>query len=95
MRAELNESGNPIWQEINPNTGEEKWRSFNYELACTEICGRGHFSMRLIIEVVEQDAYDKWYAEQKSWLSTHEDYLSKIPDELKELAIVSAGIEQE
>ncbi len=92
MREDLKNSGNPVWQEIDPKTGEPKWKNFNYELACAEICGRGHFSMRLLIEVVEQEEYNKWYAEQKSWLSTHEDYLSKVPDELKELASITAGI---
>lgn len=93
MREDLKNSGNPVWQEIDPDTGEPKWQNFNYELACAEICGRGHFSMRLLIEVVEEDEYEEWYAEQKSWLSTHEDYLSKVPANLQELAAISAGIE--
>ncbi len=92
MREELNASGNPFWQQPHATSGEPKWQVFNYELACTEICGRGHFSMKMLIEVVEQDEYDKWYAEQKSWLSTHEDYLSKVPMEMREVAMVSAGI---
>lgn len=93
MREDLKNSGNPFWQEIDPDTGEPKWKNFNYELACAEICGRGHFSMRLLIEVVEEVEYEKWYAEQKSWLSMNEDYLSKVPANLKELAAISAGIE--
>ncbi|MDN5211126.1 cytochrome c oxidase subunit II [Fulvivirgaceae bacterium BMA12] len=95
MREDLNNSGNPVWQEIDPNTGEPKWKNFNYELACTEICGRGHFSMKMLIEVVEEAEYKEWYAQQKSWLSTHEDYLSKVPADLKELAVISAGIESD
>ncbi|MBW3546244.1 MAG: cytochrome c oxidase subunit II [Bacteroidetes bacterium] len=41
---------------------------FNYELACTEICGRGHFSMRYIVVVDEPADYEKWKAEQEPWM---------------------------
>ncbi len=67
---------------------------FNYELACTEICGVGHFSMRKIVKVLSQADYAKWKAEQKSWLSKNPDYMSQVPENLKELAVVTAGIEQ-
>lgn len=42
---------------------------FNYELACAEICGRGHFSMRMVVVVDEPEDYAKWYAEQEPWLA--------------------------
>ncbi len=58
---------------------------FNYELACAEICGRGHFAMRMLVIVEEPAAYEKWKSEQESWLSKNPDYLSKIPEEMKEL----------
>jgi len=66
---------------------------FNYEMACTEICGRGHFSMRMIVVVDEPAEYEKWKSEQASWLSKNPDYLSKIPEEMRELASINAGIE--
>jgi cytochrome c oxidase subunit II len=47
-----------------PN-GPKKWEVFNYELACAELCGKGHFSMRRILKIVEQGEYDKWAAAQK------------------------------
>jgi|GEM_PF-129198 len=34
---------------------------FNYELACTEVCGRGHFSMRKTVKVLEPEAWYAWY----------------------------------
>ncbi len=34
---------------------------FDFELACTEVCGRGHFSMRKVIKVLEPEAWDAWY----------------------------------
>ena len=47
-----------------PN-GPKKWEVFNYELACAELCGKGHYSMRRILKVVNQDEYDKWISEKK------------------------------
>lgn len=38
---------------------------FDYELACAEVCGRGHFSMRKKVVVLKKEDYEKWYAEQK------------------------------
>ena len=65
---------------------------FNYEIACAELCGRGHFSMRLLVVVDEPADYEKWKAEQKSWLSKNPTYLTKVPSNLKELAMAKADI---
>jgi cytochrome c oxidase subunit II len=35
---------------------------FDFELACAEVCGRGHYSMRKVVVVLEQADYDKWLA---------------------------------
>lgn len=50
--------------------------NFNYELACTEVCGRGHFAMRFIVVVDEPADYAKWVASQQSWKSQNEDYFA-------------------
>ena len=68
---------------------------FNYELACAEICGQGHFTMRLLIIVDEPADYEKWKKEQKTWLSNNPEYLSQVPENLKELALLSSGIDPE
>jgi cytochrome c oxidase subunit 2 len=73
---------------------EEGNPDFNYELACTEVCGSGHFSMKKTVTVLEQADYDKWKAEQKYWLSKNPDYMSQVPENLKELAVVTAGINE-
>jgi cytochrome c oxidase subunit II len=67
--------------------------NFNYELACTEVCGRGHFSMRLNVIVEEQEAYEQWKASQEAWLKQNPDYLKNVPDALKEAAMIKAGIQ--
>ena len=61
MRSQL--ASHPRYQSVDAD-GNKKSESFNYEIACTEICGRGHNSMRFVVEVVDQKTYDKWYAEQ-------------------------------
>jgi cytochrome c oxidase subunit 2 len=82
---------NKTTEEMRVETGNPK---FEYELACTEICGRGHFSMRLEVVVLEVEEYEKWKSEQESWLSQNPDYLKSVPDELKEAARISAGIQE-
>lgn len=47
--------------------GPTKWEAFDYELACAELCGKGHFSMRKIVRIVEEDEYKAWLAEQQSY----------------------------
>jgi cytochrome c oxidase subunit 2 len=65
---------------------------FKYELACTEVCGRGHFSMRVEVTVLEEAEYKKWYDSQGSWLSKNrEEYLEKVPANLREKALKVIG----
>ncbi|CAN5388433.1 cytochrome c oxidase subunit II [soil metagenome] len=80
---------NKTTQEMRDELGNQE---FNYELACTELCGRGHFSMRFIVVVDEPEDYQAWVSSQQSWLSQNPDYLSNVPVELRELAMISAGI---
>lgn len=47
----------------NPD-GPQKWEVFDYELACAELCGAGHFSMRKVVRIVEQEEYESWLNEQ-------------------------------
>lgn len=66
---------------------------FEYELVCNKICGKGHFAMKYLIEVVEPEEYEKWYAGQEAWLKQNSDYLSQVPSDLQEMARIAAGIE--
>ena len=87
-----------FWFVANKSTAEirveEGNPDFNYELACTEICGSGHFSMKKRVVVLEPNEYDEWKADQKSWLSKNPQYMTQVPDNLKELALVTAGIDE-
>jgi len=62
----------PEYQVPDPNEPEKMlWETFNYELACAELCGQGHFSMRRLVRIVEEDEYEVWLNGQKSfYLST-------------------------
>lgn len=61
--------------------------NFDYEIACTEICGTGHFAMKMRLIVEDEASYRKWCAEQKSLLQTYPEYLAKVPDNLKPKAL--------
>jgi cytochrome c oxidase subunit II len=48
-------------------TGPKRWEKFEFELACAELCGKGHFSMRKLVKIVSEEEYNKWYAAQQSF----------------------------
>ncbi|MFN7118479.1 MAG: cytochrome c oxidase subunit II [Saprospiraceae bacterium] len=61
------------YQKPDPENPEQMlWETFNYELACAELCGNGHFSMRRVVRIVTEEEYQAWLAQQKSY------YLSQI-----------------
>ncbi|EIM76633.1 cytochrome c oxidase subunit II [Nitritalea halalkaliphila LW7] len=62
---------------------------FVYEIACTEICGRGHNAMRRVIEVVEPAEYRKWMAEQKPYIVNNPSLVENLTPDLKELAEIT------
>lgn len=47
------------------NPDKKRWETFDYELACAELCGRGHYSMRRIVQIVTQEEYEAWLDEQE------------------------------
>ncbi len=52
-----------------PN-GPKRWEKFDYELACAELCGKGHYSMRRVLKIVSPEEYEAWYKQQKSFYLT-------------------------
>lgn len=63
----------PIYttKEMREKTGNP---NFTYEISCDQMCGNGHYSMKGIIEVVDQEEYDLWMAKQKP------QYYTAFPD---------------
>lgn len=51
--------------------------NFKYEVACTEVCGKGHFAMRYIIVVETEEEYNKWMKEQDPMTKTNPEFLIK------------------
>lgn len=47
-----------------------RWETFEYELACAELCGRGHWSMRKVVKVVSEEEYEEWLKGQNSYYMT-------------------------
>ncbi len=47
---------------------------FQYEISCDQMCGNGHYSMKGVIEVVEQEEYDAWMVKQKPY------YVQQFPE---------------
>jgi len=73
MRRRLSES--PDWQVADKNDKTKKrWETFDYELACAELCGKGHYSMRRIVKIVSPEEYEAWLDEQEK--SSH--YLTNV-----------------
>lgn len=72
----LDKNGKPLYPEwhepADPTDPESKprWQEFQFELACAELCGRGHYSMRRIVEIVSEDEYLAWAKEQSSFYET-------------------------
>ncbi|MEM9895580.1 MAG: cytochrome c oxidase subunit II [Bacteroidota bacterium] len=102
MRVQMNAvPGMPtqFWFTPSVSTAEMREKTgnpeFNYELVCNKICGKGHYSMKGIITVLDQKEYDEWYAEnqENSWLKRNPTYLAKVPKPLREAARIAAGIE--
>jgi len=59
----------PEWQ-TKDEDGVPRWKTFDYELACAELCGNGHYSMRKVVKIVSQEEYDAWLTEQKPLYAT-------------------------
>lgn len=51
-------------------TGPKRWEKFEFELACAELCGKGHYSMRRIFRIVSQEEFDAWNRAQESFYLT-------------------------
>jgi cytochrome c oxidase subunit 2 len=60
--------------------------NFVYEISCDQMCGNGHYSMKGVIEVVDQEEFDLWMAKQKP------QYLVNFPDKDPSVAPVADSI---
>jgi len=56
---------------------------FGYEIACTEVCGQGHFSMRIRLIVEDEASWAAWCKQQKPLLTSTPELAVRIPANLK------------
>jgi cytochrome c oxidase subunit II len=58
----------PIWFIPNVTTAEMRARTnnqeFQYEIACAQLCGLGHYRMRAFVTVLAADEFTKWMDEK-------------------------------
>jgi cytochrome c oxidase subunit 2 len=64
MRRRLSQE--PEWQVADKNFDtKQRWELFEYELACAELCGNGHYSMRNLVKIVTEEEYLDWLDKQE------------------------------
>ena len=64
MRRRLSQE--PEWQvQDKKDDTKQRWEMFNYELACAELCGNGHYSMRNLVKIVTEEEYLDWIDQQE------------------------------
>lgn len=58
----------PLWFVPTKTTeeirAEKNNPDFNYEIACAQLCGIGHYNMRGFMTVHDQEGFDQWLAQQ-------------------------------
>ncbi len=63
----------PVWFVPTVTTAEMRARTgkadYDYEIACSQLCGLGHFRMRGFVVVDSADDYQKWMADQEKELN--------------------------
>ncbi len=92
-RQELSkfEEFNTPYDVADPN-GPKRWEKFEYELACAELCGKGHYSMRRIFKIVPQKEYDEWIAKQQSFYLTQIRGKAEDPNKDKMVLPIEVGM---
>jgi cytochrome c oxidase subunit 2 len=61
--------------------------NFVYEIACDQICGKGHYSMRGTVIVESQQEYDAWMAKQQSYYAANNAPAAEVKDSVKAITM--------
>jgi cytochrome c oxidase subunit II len=73
-------------QEMKKITGNP---DFEYELSCDQMCGKGHFSMKGIVQVVSEEEFVLWRAKQVP------NYVTVMKDKMAADSVKSADVKTE
>jgi len=72
--GEVDRNGDPLYPEWHtpsdpedPDNKYKRYEEFEYILACAELCGKGHFSMKKTVEIVTEEEYQAWLETQNSF----------------------------
>ena len=97
--GQLDDDGNPMYPEwhepSDPEdpTSAKRFETFEYELACAELCGKGHFSMKRIVKVVTQEEYDAWLGEQQSFFESNVKGTADDPAVIQQMKEAMSSVE--
>ena len=89
--------GMPTHFKFTPTKTTEEMRSetgnpnFNYELACSQICGRGHFAMKMKVIVDEAEDYQAWVDAQKPFVEVNPDVLVALKNRNANVPVTHAS----
>ena len=64
--------------------------NFVYEISCDQLCGNGHYSMKGIIEVIDQEEFDAVMAKQKPYYYTA--FPEKDPSAAADTTVVASVV---
>lgn len=73
-------SENPEWQVVDEGATEPRWKNFVYEVACAELCGKGHNSMRYLLDVDSEEEYAAWLGQQTAFFDLQKESLVSWPE---------------
>jgi len=65
VKTQFNFTPSITTKEMREKTSNDE---FNYILLCNKICGAAHYNMQMDVIVESQEDYDKWLAEQKTFV---------------------------
>ena len=64
MRTRLSEDAN--WNVPDKkDPSKKRYETFDYVLACAELCGKRHYNMQMPVKIVTQEEYEAWYNNQE------------------------------
>ena len=62
--------------------------NYVYEIACDQMCGKGHFTMRGVIEVVTPKEYREYMIKQRPQYLKAKEFITQAPaEEIKPIAL--------
>jgi cytochrome c oxidase subunit 2 len=59
--------------EMREQTGNE---GFVYEIACAQLCGNSHYSMRGFLTIETEEEFQAWLDEEASYLGGDDDFFN-------------------